>query len=52
MIYAIADRLSQPEGSWKKFNRGSKPWIRAVYGEAQRDAGSNTSFVPGFAAAD
>ena len=30
VLYALADRLSQPEGTWKPFERTG--WRRAVYG--------------------
>jgi pimeloyl-ACP methyl ester carboxylesterase len=36
VIYAIADRLAQPDGAWKKFDRDIA-WRRLVYGGAQRN---------------
>ncbi len=51
VVYAIADRLAQPEGGWKKFDRSSA-WRRLVYGGApRRDARARAAFVPEFAAA-
>jgi hypothetical protein len=34
VYYAIADRLSQPEGRFERFNRAG--WRAAVYGPAHR----------------
>jgi len=50
VIYAIADRLAQPEGAWRKFDRGMG-WRRMVYGGAQRDLRAGKSAFPTFAAA-
>ena len=33
-VYAIADRLAQPEGDWKKFNRSG--WRRMAFPDWQR----------------
>ena len=33
-LYAIADRLAQPEGEWRPFHR--QGWRRLVYGDAGR----------------
>ena len=33
-VYAIADRLAQPEGAWSKFDRSG--WRRSVYPDPQR----------------
>jgi hypothetical protein len=36
VLYAIADRLAQPEGAWKPFR---PPWtLRAIYPDPQRTA--------------
>jgi hypothetical protein len=34
VVYAIADRLAQPEGAWKKFNRGG--WRHVVFPDWRR----------------
>jgi hypothetical protein len=35
VVYAIADRLAQPEGAWKKFDRSSG-WRHVVFPERRR----------------
>jgi pimeloyl-ACP methyl ester carboxylesterase len=35
VVYAIADRLAQPEGAWKKFDR-NRGWRRLVFPDWQR----------------
>jgi hypothetical protein len=37
-VYAIADRLSQPEGAWQPFER--RGLRRLVYGNVRRPAGA------------
>lgn len=34
VFYAIADRLSEPEGSWRPFNRDAPAWRRRFYPSA------------------
>jgi hypothetical protein len=36
VLFAVADRLAQPEGAWQPFERGG--WRKAVYPRAQRTA--------------
>jgi pimeloyl-ACP methyl ester carboxylesterase len=35
VVYAVADRLAQPEGQWQPFDRGG--WRRLVYPDPRRD---------------
>ena len=35
VVYAIADRLAQPEGAWKKFDR-NRGWRHLVFPDWQR----------------
>ena len=39
VLWAVADRLAQPEGAWKPFDRGG--WRALVYGDPQRDDGAS-----------
>jgi pimeloyl-ACP methyl ester carboxylesterase len=39
VLYAIADRLAQPEGAWKPFDRSG--WRALVYPQQQEGAGAN-----------
>ena len=37
VLWAVADRLAQPEGAWKPFHRGG--WRALIYGDPHRGAG-------------
>jgi hypothetical protein len=48
VVYAIADRLAQPEGAWKKFDRerGLRGlFYKHPYRDERRQAGAGTGVV-------